>query len=962
MSLGVLAAGYYGAARLGLAAGALKGNVTPIWPPTGLALAVLIIFGLRMWPGVAVGALLVNGLSAVPLPTACGMAVGNTLEALVGAYLVCRIARSRPSMSRVIDVAALVGSALLSTVVSASIGVASLGLGGVLPASALWATWRVWWVGDALGALVIAPVLLAWMVPAGPKPARTPWLETVAVTSAVAGVAAFAFLSGFDRPYVVFPGLIWAALRMRQRGASLATLVISAVAVASTAAGSGPFASASATNDLWILDTFLAVIAVTGMVLAAVVSERDHAALEAQTLTGQLEQRRLRESQQRTEAAVRESEARFRLAFDTTPIGMAITTADGRFVEVNASICMLIGCSRTDLLDHTVALAVHPDDRLAPQAYLSAVAEGTSAGFDAEIRFLRTDGEPRWVRVSMAVLDRSEGVATRLILQAQDIADRRRAEDALRQTSRQMAEANEALQRSEGRFRSLAASAPVGVFQTDPSGGCIYINDRWQETTGLDLAAALGEGWSAMIHPDDRPVVLAAWQQAVTGGAEYSGRFRINIPDGAQRWVDARSVALVDPAGCITGFVGTTTDVTLMVEAEAAIAAGRDQAIEGSRLKSQFLANMSHEIRTPINGVMGMAHLLGDSDLDPSQRRYLGLLQQSAENLLGVLNDILDFSKVEAGKLELEMIDFDLRATVGGVVDVQAPAADAKGLTLELSVAPDVSKLVVGDPGRLRQILANLTANAIKFTDVGQVHVDVMAGAGDHVRVEVTDTGIGIDPSGGDVLEPFNQADPSTTRRFGGTGLGLAICRQLVELMGGMLGYRSELGHGSTFWFEVPLPRHTPRAGGPAEPLTREVPAAPWGLFADVGGAAVLVAEDNPVNQIVVARMLEKLGYRVDVVSNGREAVEALMRVDYAAVLMDCQMPEMDGFEATQEIRRRQGAPHRTPVIALTASATLDDRQRCFEADMDDYIPKPTRYSELAAAVARWVPAAVLHS
>ncbi len=957
-SLALLAVAYYGAAKLGLAAGALKGNVTPVWPPTGLAVGALIVFGRRLWPGVTIGALLVNGLSSVPLLAACGMATGNTLEAVIGAYLVCRIARSRPSMSRVVDVLALVaGSALLSTLVSASIGVASLRLGGVLPTSALWGTWRVWWLGDALGALVIAPVLLTWLVPSGVDRVRAPLLGSLAVAATVGGLAVLAFLGGFVRPYVVFPGVMWAALRMRQRGASIATLVISAVAVASTTAGRGPFASASATNDLWILDTFLAVVAVTGMLLAAVVSERDRAALEAETLSKELEEGRLREIRQRTEAAVRESEARFRLAFDTTPIGMAITTADGRFLEVNASICLLIGCSPADLIDRTVAEVVHPDDRPAPLAYLGSVADGGSGAFDAEIRFRRPDGEARWSRVSIAVLERSGGTARRLILQAQDIAARRRAEESLRRTSQQMVEANEALQRSEARFRSLAASAPVGVFQTDPDGGCTYTNDRWQEIMGLGFDAALGHGWSAMIHPDDRADVIASWERAVAAGEEYAGRFRVNLRDGERRWVDARSVALVDAAGCITGFVGTTTDVTPMVEAEAATAAGRDQAIEASRLKSQFLANMSHEIRTPINGVLGMAHLLQDSRLDLNQRRYLGLLTQSAENLLGVINDILDFSKVEAGKLELETIVFDLRATARSVVDLQAHAAGAKGLVLRLDVAEDVSPSVVGDPGRLGQVLANLIANAIKFTDVGWVDVSVVAGVGDCVRFEVADSGIGVDPARGDILEPFAQADASTTRRFGGTGLGLAICRQLTSLMGGTLGYRSDPGRGSTFWFEVPLPHRPPAADEPGPPLAPERSLPRRALAA--GGPTFLVAEDNLVNQIVVAAMIEKLGYHVDVVSNGREAVEALMRAEYAVVLMDCQMPEMDGFEATREIRRRQLSPRRTPVIALTASATADDRQRCFDADMDDYISKPMRFADLEAAIGRWVPVAV---
>ncbi len=291
LAVGLLAAAYYGAAKLGLSAGALKGNVTPVWPPTGLAIAALIIFGRRLWPGVALGALAVNGLSSVPLAAACGMAAGNTLEALAGAYLVRRIAGSQPAMSRVRDVVAMVlGAALLSTTVSASVGVTSLALGGVLPAAAIWETWRTWWVGDALGALVVAPMLLAWLVP-GTRTSRPERIEGVVVMVAAAAVTTIVFLSRYDYAYLIFPVLIWAALRVRQRGATMATLVMAAIAVVSTAAGRGPFASASPTHDLWILATFLAVVSVTGMVLAAVVSERDLATHEARSLSRQLQQR-----------------------------------------------------------------------------------------------------------------------------------------------------------------------------------------------------------------------------------------------------------------------------------------------------------------------------------------------------------------------------------------------------------------------------------------------------------------------------------------------------------------------------------------------------------------------------------------------------------------------------------------------------------------------------------------------
>jgi signal transduction histidine kinase/ActR/RegA family two-component response regulator len=391
-----------------------------------------------------------------------------------------------------------------------------------------------------------------------------------------------------------------------------------------------------------------------------------------------------------------------------------------------------------------------------------------------------------------------------------------------------------------------------------------------------------------------------------------------------------------------------------LLEREAELALARDQAVEASRLKSDFLANMSHEIRTPMNAVIGLTGLMLDSPLTAAQREYASAVRSAGEALMDIINDILDFSKIEAGKLRLEPTDFDLRAAIDEVADLLSSKAHEKGLELTTFVGPDVPAFVRGDAGRLRQILTNLVGNAIKFSDRGSVRVRV--GATSHtaevtsLRFDVTDTGIGISPAGQrQLFQAFEQVDSSASRRHGGTGLGLAICKQLVEMMGGEIGLDSTEGRGSTFWFAVDLPRA-------AAPPRRRVTSDP-GVARSPRGARLLVAEDNPVNQLVAVRMLERLGYRADVAANGLEAVDALMRVDYAAVLMDCQMPELDGYEATREIRRRQGSARRTPVIAMTAAATQGDRDRCFESDMDDYISKPVRAAELDGVLARWIPA-----
>ena len=509
--------------------------------------------------------------------------------------------------------------------------------------------------------------------------------------------------------------------------------------------------------------------------------------------------------------------------------------------------------------------------------------------------------------------------------------------------------------RRELALQKFALDQHAIVSITDADGVIVYANDRFCEISGFPREELLGRTHrivKSRVHP--RSFYEDLWSTIVAGRV-WQGEVCNRAKGGSHYWVDATIVPSGGDRGRPRQYISIRTDITARKLAEEQLRFAKDAAESANRAKSEFLANMSHEIRTPMNGILGMTDLALATPLDTEQRDYLTMARHSAEALLDILNDILDFSKIEAGKLRVENVAYDLHDMLRTTVRTLALRADPERVAVTVRIDETVPQVVVGDPGRLRQVVVNLVGNAIKFTQRGAVTLDANAVAeadGWRVNVTVSDTGIGIREDKVDtIFDAFAQADSSTTRRYGGTGLGLSICKQLTTLLGGTIGVVSEVGKGSRFSFDVRVRR--PQPGEVPAPSARVAPVV---VQPPSRALRILLVEDNLVNQRLAIALLARGGHEVVLARDGLEAVEAASRGDIDVILMDMQMPVLGGVEATERIRaeeRREGR-RRVPILALSAAAMQADREAGLAAGMDDYLTKPIRAAELDACLLRY--------
>ncbi|MBF0193890.1 MAG: transporter substrate-binding domain-containing protein [Magnetococcales bacterium] len=647
------------------------------------------------------------------------------------------------------------------------------------------------------------------------------------------------------------------------------------------------------------------------------------------------------DSQKKALEKLRENEARLRGYFELGLVGMATTSVEKGWIQVNNRLCEILGYEREELVQKTWSEITHPEDLAADEAKFLQVLSGEIDGYSIDKRFIRKNKEIIHASISASCFRNPDGSADFFVAFVNDISERKQAEEELQQSSKRLALATKAggigvWELIFPEYELIWDQQIMEIYQVQP-----------QEFSGHY------EAWKNRVHPEDLDAAEQLLHDAIAGKAVFETEFRVIWPDKSTRYI--RAAALVERAkdGTPLKLIGVNWDVTDEKISRGVLQEAKEQAEVANVAKSDFLATMSHEIRTPLNAIIGMAELLQDTNLSKVQERYVQTFNRSGETLLSIVNDILDLSKIEAGQLTLENISFDLRKIVNEAIELFYLAAVDKGILLNSKIENDVPQWVIGDPTRLRQILFNLIGNAVKFTNEGSVSISIYNGEENKVTFVVTDTGPGISKEQQEkIFQPFTQTDEFTTRKHGGTGLGLTISRRLVKMMGGKINLKSEPNNGAEFLFSVNLPLSTNSETNKKEKngLVVKDDLHDW-----IGSLNILLADDAEENQMVVQGFLQKYGCRLDIADNGAIAFEMFKKKHYDLVLMDIQMPVMDGNTATREIRAWEEENGRNPVqiIAITAHALHEEVAKTKAAGCNQHLSKPIHRAVLVEAISK---------
>ncbi len=905
----ILTAVYFLGGLLGKESSFLSGSIALVWPPAGIALAAILLFGYRFWPGVALGAVLFSFMNGVPFGFfTLGTAIGNTIGAIICTFLLRRIVGFENALERTSDVVGYIGLAcFLGTTVNAAFNVVSLAYAGVTPWSDLFTSVLEWWVPNALAGLVVAPFIITWATPSELRWHPRLILEALICGGGLAIGTLISFHSWFvygiqnyPLAYLPFPFLVWGALRFGQRGATTGTLLVSALAIHSLLGKRGPFVTPDERESLMLIGSYIGILAVTNMLLASAAAERRQA-----------------------ERATSASEKRFRAIVEDQTDLICRFKPDGQLTFVNEAYCRVRGNSREELLGTDFLETLPGEDRAIPLSYFKALPQQEpTVSFDH--RTVEPTGRVSWQQYTVRRLFLENGETPEFQAVIQDITRRKQTEEALRA--------------SEEKYRSLVSNIPDVVWTVNARQELTYVSDNVEKILGYtreELISAGGAWWRERAHPDDIALLETGYRKLFEKAQPLDVECRFRRRDDQWVWLQNRapSVRMRDGALCADGLL---SEITPRKRVEAALQQAKDVAEAANRAKSQFLANMSHELRTPLNAIIGFSEILADKtfgELNERQLKYANNILNSGRHLLQLINDILDLSKVEAGRMELVRSPFNLAHALLNVQTIVKTLANKKGIVIESESGPDLVS-IPADEAKFKQVMYNLLSNAIKFTpEGGRVTVtaaretkpqeypaalaDLFALSGECLKVAVTDTGIGIKPLDQErIFLEFEQVDSSYGRQQQGTGLGLALTRRLIELHGGRIWVESDgiRGHGSRFIFLLPLPKNEPAP----QPL-----AAAASHPDNILRPSVLIVTGSAHKQTLMVDYLTKAGYEALTVSELEAITPVLKSKRPYALAIDDEAAAGAGVQQLSNLRPRLRANMPVALFSITPQGRL---------------------------------------
>ena len=977
----IVATIYFAAARLGLSLALLHENVSPVWPPTGVAIAAVLLLGYRIWPGILLGAFFANLFTHVPIATAAGIAIGNTIEALA-AFVLLNSLNFRNSFDRAKDVFKFVLAALLCTMLSATIGILSLYLGGATSSQDLEELWLTWWLGDTVGAFLITPLVLTWIVGSHQQLPRKRFVEALILLFLLTGSATATFGGPFPIPLKYYPlarltvpFFLWAAFRLGQRGVTLATITISVIAVWGTARGFGPFVSRTPNESLLLLQMFLGSNAVMFLFLAAAVEERRHS------------EETLRQGERRLAGNL----AVTRILAESPALGDAMPRI---LRTIGETFHWEVGAMWTPSPDENVlrCLMFWRAPTAKVDKFKTVCRERTFSPGEGLLGRVWTTKKPAWIpdvskdsnfpRAQFAVAAGLHACFAFPIISGEKLLgvmeflshDIRKPDDALLQMFRgigsqigqfmERRRAEESLLKSQEALRLAHKVARGGTWQWNLVTNADEWSDEYYDLLGLNRGEvqASFEEWSSRVHPNDLEAVLKAHDLAITNRKDFGVEFRIRHADGEWKWFNRTGRCIYDVDGKPLTMIGITFDVTErrrgQEEREQLLnleQAARADAEAANRLKEEFLAMLSHELRTPLVAILGWATtVLAAPQRDEQLTIHaLEVIKRNARLQTRIIEDMLDVSRIVAGKLQLDVRPVDLPSIVEAAIATVQPSADAKGIQVRFTLNSAINQ-ISGDPQRLQQVVWNLLSNAIKFTPPGgQVEVQI-EDLGTEAQIKVSDTGEGIAPEFlPHIFDRFRQADSSTTRKHGGLGLGLAIVRHLVELQNGTVqAHSAGEGLGAVFTVTLPVIQTHLEGSLHRQPDDRSAGENTVTLT----GLRILYVEDDFDSREALATALLLYGADVRSVATVGEALAVLTAWKPDLLLSDIGLPEEDGYDLIRKVRARQPAEGAmVPAIALTGYAGSDERDQALSAGYQTCLVKPIDPDKLAEVIGTFI-------